>query len=102
MKNLPYAVAGAVDMWISGLALYCPTSQVRRGHLSTYQPLQLLAEKQLSLPLSRPAPKLLLIARSRRPAQVGSVLPETDKSFLVLFFKKEHLPFAGLDVRPAF
>jgi hypothetical protein len=32
------------------------------------------------------------MARSRRAAGAGSAAPETDESFLVLFFKKEQLP----------
>jgi hypothetical protein len=43
--------------------------------------------------LKKRSKKLLLMARSRRAAWVGSVAPETDKSFLVLFFKKEQSSF---------
>jgi hypothetical protein len=40
--------------------------------------------------LKKRSKKLLLIARGHCITQVNSVLPETDKSFLVLLFKKEH------------
>jgi hypothetical protein len=40
--------------------------------------------------LKKRSKKLLLISRNLSFAQVNSVLPVTDKSFLVLFFKKEH------------
>jgi hypothetical protein len=39
--------------------------------------------------------KLLSVARRRGAHQVNSVAPETDKSFLVLFFKKELFPSKG-------
>jgi hypothetical protein len=42
--------------------------------------------------LKKRTKKLLSIARSFRNPWVDSVLHETDKSFLVLFFKKELLP----------
>jgi hypothetical protein len=35
----------------------------------------------------------LSVARCPRDKRVGSVLPEMSKSFLVLFFKKEHSSF---------
>jgi hypothetical protein len=35
--------------------------------------------------------KLLSVARRCRAPRVNAMLPETDKSFLVLFFKKELL-----------
>jgi hypothetical protein len=41
--------------------------------------------------LKKRTKKLLTVARRRRAKQVGQVPPETDKSFLVLFFKKELL-----------
>jgi hypothetical protein len=40
--------------------------------------------------LKKRSKKLLSIARSRTSTPAAPVLPETDKSFLVLFFKKEH------------
>jgi ABC-type uncharacterized transport system auxiliary subunit len=43
--------------------------------------------------LTKRSKKLLHIAPGPEPTRVGSVPHETDKSFLVLFFKKEHLPF---------
>jgi hypothetical protein len=42
--------------------------------------------------LKKRSKKLLSIAPSHAATQVRSGLPATDKSFLVLFFKKEH-PF---------
>jgi hypothetical protein len=39
--------------------------------------------------LKKRSKKLLQIARSFGATRVDSVLPETDKSFLLLFFKKE-------------
>jgi hypothetical protein len=39
--------------------------------------------------LKKRTKKLLQIARATGPAQVHAVLPETGKSFLLLFFKKE-------------
>jgi hypothetical protein len=42
--------------------------------------------------LKKRSKKLLLIARSREAAPGAPALPETDKSFLLLFFKKEDLP----------
>jgi hypothetical protein len=42
--------------------------------------------------LKKRSKKLLLIASSTRSKWANPVLPVTDKSFLVLFFKKELLP----------
>jgi hypothetical protein len=42
--------------------------------------------------LKKRSKKLLQIARGTEPTQVRSVPHETDKSFLLLFFKKEDLP----------
>jgi hypothetical protein len=39
--------------------------------------------------LKKRSKKLLLIAHCRGAADEGSVLRETDKSFVLLFFKKE-------------
>jgi hypothetical protein len=51
-----------------------------------------LAAKQGSISfLKKRNKKLLLVARGRRATPVSAVPPETDKSFLVLFFKKELL-----------
>jgi hypothetical protein len=44
--------------------------------------------------LKKRSKKLLLIAHSAGATRVAPALPETDKSFLVLFFKKEQLPWA--------
>jgi hypothetical protein len=44
--------------------------------------------------LKKRSKKLLLIASSRRFKGANWVLPLTDKSFLVLFFKKEQLSMA--------
>jgi hypothetical protein len=46
--------------------------------------------------LKRRSKKLLHNARFRMPKQVNSVPHETEKSFLVLFFKKEHLSVAAI------
>jgi hypothetical protein len=40
--------------------------------------------------LKKRSKKLLSVSRSRGIQRGKPVLPETDKSFLVLFFKKEH------------
>jgi hypothetical protein len=45
--------------------------------------------------LKKRSKKLLPISGSRRATQVGSLPPATDKSFLLLFFKKEDLAFAA-------
>jgi hypothetical protein len=42
--------------------------------------------------LKKRTKELLLVARCRLPKRAASVLPVTDKSFLLLFFKKEALP----------
>jgi hypothetical protein len=42
--------------------------------------------------LKKRSKKLLLIARCIGPGRVNSLPPEADKSFLLLFFKKENLP----------
>jgi hypothetical protein len=42
--------------------------------------------------LKRRTKKLLSIAPRPEASQGPQVLPETDKSFLLLFFKKEDLP----------
>jgi hypothetical protein len=46
-------------------------------------------EKRTSF-LKKRSKKLLSIAPRPGPKQGAMVLPETNKSFLVLFFKKEH------------
>jgi NodT family efflux transporter outer membrane factor (OMF) lipoprotein len=58
--------------------------------------------------LKKRTKKLLTVAPSARPHQETSKVPETNKSFLVLFFKKELLPFfvclcaAGCDLAPKY
>jgi uncharacterized protein (DUF849 family) len=48
--------------------------------------------------LKKRSKKLLSVAHSSVSTQVDSELPETDKSFLVLFFKTEHLPSLSLPI----
>jgi hypothetical protein len=43
--------------------------------------------------LKKSTKKLLLVAGYSRGSMETRMLPEADKSFLVLFFKKELLPF---------
>jgi hypothetical protein len=49
--------------------------------------------KRSSSFLKKRSKKLLLMARGFRSASANTRLPMTDKSFLVLFFKKELLAF---------
>jgi hypothetical protein len=62
--------------------------------------LDILAKQGSSSFLKKRTKKLLIIACSYVPRHVASVRPATDKSFLVLFFKKELLLRArlGLEV----
>jgi hypothetical protein len=50
-----------------------------------------VSRKERTSFLKKRSKKLLPIARFGRAPRVDSVLPETDKSFLLLFFKKEDL-----------
>jgi hypothetical protein len=51
-----------------------------------------LKEKERTSFLKKRSKKLLLIAASRPFKWANAVLPLIDKSFLLLFFKKEVLP----------
>jgi hypothetical protein len=52
-----------------------------------------LVAKGSSSFLKKRSKKLLLMARGIRSVTANTILPITDKSFLVLFFKKELLAF---------
>ncbi len=52
-------------------------------------------KKESSFSEEKEAKRLLQIARRTGPKWENSLLPETDRSFLLLFFKKEDLYLRG-------